>query len=167
MNCLLGGRGAEVLTGARRHEGDPHHSRRHVTDTVPVRMRVGVVDIGTNSTRLLVAEVDAGALTELERRTTVTRLGEGLEASGRLSDAAIARVSDALAAYRKVIDRHDVDHVVAEPPTSMRDADNGQAFREQIQARYRIDARTISGDEEARLTFLGATIGRDAGPETV
>ena len=66
-------------------------------------MRVGVVDIGTNSTRLLVAEVDGGTLNELDRRTTVTRLGEGLEASGRLSDAAMARVSEALADYREAL----------------------------------------------------------------
>ena len=61
------------------------------------RMRVAVVDIGTNSTRVLVADVDDNRLTELDRRTTVTRLGEGLEATGRLSDDAMGRVSDALA----------------------------------------------------------------------
>src|SRR5215218_9274034 len=147
MNCLLGGRGAEVLTGARRHEGDPHHSRRHVTDTVPVRMRVGVVDIGTNSTRLLVAEVDAGALTELERRTTVTRLGEGLEATGRLSDAATARVAEALADYRVAIDQLGAERVVGVATSAMRDAENGPQFRDEVQRRFDLDARTISGDE--------------------
>jgi exopolyphosphatase/guanosine-5'-triphosphate,3'-diphosphate pyrophosphatase len=129
--------------------------------------RAAVVDIGTNSTRLLVAEVRGGAVEELERRTTVTRLGEGLEATGRLSDAATARVSKALAAYRELIDRHEVDHVVAVATSAMRDARNGPAFREEIEKRFRLDARTISGDDEARLTFLGATAGRDPGPETV
>jgi exopolyphosphatase/guanosine-5'-triphosphate,3'-diphosphate pyrophosphatase len=126
-------------------------------------MRVAVVDIGTNSTRLLIAEVQHGELRELERRTTVTRLGEGLEASGRLSDAAIARVSEALADYREAIDRFGVECVVAVATSAMRDAENGTDFRDEIQRRFGLDARTISGDEEARLTFLGATAGREPG----
>jgi exopolyphosphatase/guanosine-5'-triphosphate,3'-diphosphate pyrophosphatase len=130
-------------------------------------MRVGVVDIGTNSTRLLVAEVDGGALTELDRRTTVTRLGEGLEASGRLSDAAMARVSDALAGYREAIDELGAVRVVAVATSAMRDAANGPEFRDEIERRFGLDAHTISGDEEARLTFLGATSGRDAGAATL
>jgi len=130
-------------------------------------MRVGVVDIGTNSTRLLVAEVDGGALTELDRRTTVTRLGEGLEASGRLSDAAMARVSEALAGYREAIDELGAGRVVAVATSAMRDAANGPEFRDEIERRFGLDAHTISGDEEARLTFLGATSGRDAGAATL
>jgi exopolyphosphatase / guanosine-5'-triphosphate,3'-diphosphate pyrophosphatase len=130
-------------------------------------MRVAVVDIGTNSTRLLVADVEQGDLRELERRTTVTRLGEGLEASGRLSDAAIARVADALAEYREAIDRLGAERTVAVATSAMRDAENGPDFRDEIQRRFDLDARTISGDEEARLTFLGATAGRDVGAETL
>jgi exopolyphosphatase / guanosine-5'-triphosphate,3'-diphosphate pyrophosphatase len=129
--------------------------------------RIAVVDLGTNSTRLLVAEVEGGELTELDRRTTVTRLGQGVEAAGRLADEAIARVSEALAAYREVIDRLGAERIVAVATSAMRDAQNGPAFREEIRERFDIDARTISGDEEARLTFLGATAGRDAGPETL
>jgi exopolyphosphatase / guanosine-5'-triphosphate,3'-diphosphate pyrophosphatase len=130
-------------------------------------MRVGVVDIGTNSTRLLVAEVEGDALTEVERRTTVTRLGEGLEATGRLSDAAIARVSEALAGYRAALDELGAERVVAVATSAMRDAANGPQFRDEIERRFGLDARTISGDEEARLTFLGATAGRDAGAATL
>jgi exopolyphosphatase / guanosine-5'-triphosphate,3'-diphosphate pyrophosphatase len=130
-------------------------------------MRVAVVDIGTNSTRLLVAEIDGGKVDELDRRTTVTRLGEGLEATGRLSDAAMSRVVDALATYREAIDSHGADRVVAVATSAMRDAANGPDFRDQIQRRFDIDARTISGDEEARLTFLGATAGRDPGADTL
>jgi exopolyphosphatase/guanosine-5'-triphosphate,3'-diphosphate pyrophosphatase len=129
--------------------------------------RVGVVDLGTNSTRLLVAEVQDGQVAELERRTVVTRLGEGVEASGRLSDAAIARVSETLAMYREVIDRLGAADVVAVATSAMRDAENGPAFRDEIRERFGIDARTISGDEEARLTFLGATSNREAGAETL
>jgi exopolyphosphatase / guanosine-5'-triphosphate,3'-diphosphate pyrophosphatase len=130
-------------------------------------MRVGVVDIGTNSTRLLVAEVEGETLTELERRTTVTRLGEGLEATGRLSDAAMARVSEALAGYRAALDELGAERVVAVATSAMRDAANGPQFRDEIERRFGLDARTISGDEEARLTFLGATSGRDAGAATL
>ena len=130
-------------------------------------MRVGVVDIGTNSTRLLVAQIDGGALTELARRTTVTRLGEGLEASGRLSDAAMARVSEALAGYRQALDEHSAERVVAVATSAMRDAANGPEFRDEIERRFGLDARTISGDEEARLTFLGATAGRDPAAATL
>ena len=130
-------------------------------------MRVGVVDIGTNSTRLLVAKIDGGALTELARRTTVTRLGEGLEASGRLSDAARARVSEALASYRGALDEHSAERVVAVATSAMRDAANGPEFRDEIERRFGLDARTISGDEEARLTFLGATAGRDPAAATL
>jgi exopolyphosphatase / guanosine-5'-triphosphate,3'-diphosphate pyrophosphatase len=67
--------------------------------------RIAVLDLGTNSTRLLVADVEDGAVSELERRTTVTRLGDGVDATGLLSEAAIARVTETVAAYREVIDR--------------------------------------------------------------
>ena len=131
------------------------------------RPRIAVVDLGTNSTRLLVAEVEDRRVIELERRTIVTRLGEGLEATGRLGDAAMARVSEALAVYREVIERLGAEQVVAVATSAMRDAENGPAFRDEIRERFGIDARTISGDEEARLTFLGATSGRAAGAETL
>jgi exopolyphosphatase/guanosine-5'-triphosphate,3'-diphosphate pyrophosphatase len=130
-------------------------------------VRVAVVDIGTNSTRLLVADVDGGGLSELDRRTTVTRLGDRLEASGRLADSAMERVSTALSEYRAAIDRHGAERVVAVATSAMRDAANGPRFRDEIERRFGIDARTISGDEEARLTFLGATAGRDLGAHTL
>jgi exopolyphosphatase/guanosine-5'-triphosphate,3'-diphosphate pyrophosphatase len=130
-------------------------------------MRVAVIDIGTNSTRLLVAEVEDGRIAELDRRTAVTRLGEGVEATGRLADAAMARVSDTLAAYREAIDGLGGERVVAVATSAMRDAANGPAFRDEIHRRFDVDARTISGDEEARLTFLGATAGRAAGAQTL
>ena len=74
-------------------------------------MRVAVVDIGTNSTRLLVADVEpdgdgGGRITELDRRSTVTRLGQGVDATGRLADEAIERVVAVLTEYRAAIDEH-------------------------------------------------------------
>jgi len=122
--------------------------------------RIAVVDLGTNSTRLLVAEVADAAVSELERRTNVTRLGEGVDASGRLSDAAITRVCDVLAGYREAIDQHGAGRTVAVATSAVRDADNGREFRELLKERFGIDARAIPGDEEARLTFRGATSGK-------
>jgi exopolyphosphatase/guanosine-5'-triphosphate,3'-diphosphate pyrophosphatase len=134
-------------------------------------MRVGVVDLGTNSTRLLVADVEDGAVVELERRTVITRLGEGVDAAGRLSDGAMARVRDAMGSYREIIDNAEATTVVAVATSAMRDAENGPAFREELAERFGIDARTISGDDEARLSFRGATAalgsGEAAGPPTM
>jgi exopolyphosphatase/guanosine-5'-triphosphate,3'-diphosphate pyrophosphatase len=119
--------------------------------------RVAVVDLGTNSTRLLVAEVEGGAVRQLERRSTVTRLGQDVDATGRLADEAMDRVYATLSEYREAIDEHDAETVVAVATSAVRDASNGDGFRDTLRERFGIDARTISGDEEARLTFLGAT----------
>ncbi len=129
--------------------------------------RIAVVDLGTNSTRLLVADVDDGAVAELDRQTIVTRFGEGVDATGRVSDAAMGRVEEALAGYREIIDRLEAAEVVGVATSAMRDAENGPAFREQMLERFGMDLVTISGDEEARLTFLGATAARDDTTETV
>jgi exopolyphosphatase / guanosine-5'-triphosphate,3'-diphosphate pyrophosphatase len=123
-------------------------------------MRTAVVDLGTNSTRLLVADVENGHVAELDRRTIVTRLGEGVDATGRLADAAMERVFAALAEFRAAIDEHGAERVVAVATSAVRDSANGDDFRARLRERFSIDARTISGDEEARLTFLGATSAR-------
>jgi exopolyphosphatase / guanosine-5'-triphosphate,3'-diphosphate pyrophosphatase len=128
---------------------------------------VAVIDIGTNTTRLLVAEVEDGKVVELERRTTITSLGQGVDATGRLAQEAMDRVAEAIAVYREVIDRLGADRVVALATSAMRDAENGPEFRDFLQQRFGIDARTISGDEEARLTFLGATSDRNDDRESV
>jgi exopolyphosphatase/guanosine-5'-triphosphate,3'-diphosphate pyrophosphatase len=128
---------------------------------------VAVIDIGTNTTRLLVAEVEDGQVVELERRTIITSLGKGVDASGRLADDAMDRVAEAIAVYREVIDRLAAERVVALATSAMRDSENGPEFHDYLQKKYGVDARTISGDEEARLTFLGATAGRNDDRETV
>ncbi len=128
---------------------------------------VAVIDIGTNTTRLLVAEPEDGDVVELERRTIITSLGKGVDATGRLADDAMDRVAEAIASYREVIDRVGADRIVAVATSAMRDAENGPAFHDYLKEKYGVDARTISGDEEARLTFLGATAGRHDDRETV
>ncbi len=129
-------------------------------------MHVAVVDIGTNSTRLLVADVDreSGALRELARRSEVTRLGEGVDASGSLSDAAIDRVLKVLAEYHDEIEQHDCEANLAVLTSAVRDADNGEQFAARLREEYGLDARVLKGEEEAQLTFLGAMSGQ-AGPE--
>jgi exopolyphosphatase/guanosine-5'-triphosphate,3'-diphosphate pyrophosphatase len=126
-------------------------------------MRVGVVDIGTNSTRLLVADVEGGAVREVVRRTTVTRLGEGVDATGRLGDAGIERVRTALADYRIDLDAHGIGRAATVLTSAVRDAENGAAFLTSVRDDFGLDARTIPGEEEARLTFLGATSERPPG----
>jgi exopolyphosphatase / guanosine-5'-triphosphate,3'-diphosphate pyrophosphatase len=131
-----------------------------------VSVRVAVVDLGTNTTRLLVADVQDGRVEELEKQTTITQLGQGVDATGRLADEAMDRVRDTLESYRAKIDRLNADDVIAVATSAMRDAENGPEFRDELNRRYGIDARTISGDEEARLTFLGATSGRTPAAES-
>ncbi|MDX6666694.1 MAG: exopolyphosphatase / guanosine-5-triphosphate,3-diphosphate pyrophosphatase [Solirubrobacteraceae bacterium] len=124
-------------------------------------MRFAVVDIGTNSTRLLIADVDDGQVVELDRRTRVTRLGEGVDRSGELAEEPIRRVLATLDEYHEAIEAQRCDARIAVLTSAVRDARNGAEFTEQVRSRYGLDARTIDGDEEARLTFLGATIGRE------
>jgi exopolyphosphatase / guanosine-5'-triphosphate,3'-diphosphate pyrophosphatase len=130
-------------------------------------MSVAVIDIGTNTTRLLVADVEDGEVTELERRTTITSLGQGVDASGRLAQEAMDRVAAAIAEYCELIDRFGAERVVALATSAMRDSENGPEFRDFLKERFGVEARTISGDEEARLTFLGATSGRSQDEEAV
>ncbi len=129
-------------------------------------MRVAVVDIGTNSTRLLVADVTGdGGVTELERRSTVTRLGQGVDATGALAPEAMDRVFGALEEYRGLIDAHGTQATTAVLTSAVRDASNGPEFMRRVRDDHGLDARTIPGEEEARLTYLGATSERDLGDE--
>jgi exopolyphosphatase/guanosine-5'-triphosphate,3'-diphosphate pyrophosphatase len=125
-------------------------------------MRVGVVDIGTNSTRLLVADVVDDAIHELDRRSEVTRLGDGVDANGRLGEAAMGRVFATLDAYRGAMDAAAVpaEARIGVLTSAARDAANGREFAATVCERYGLDARTIDGEEEARLMFRGATHGR-------
>src|SRR4051794_18914277 len=136
---------------------------RAMLQTYRAGMRVAIVDIGTNTTRVLVADVDDGRVHELERRTKVTRLGEGVDSTGRLADAAIERVAATLTDYKKVIDELRPERAVALATSATRDAANGDQFRQLLHDRFELDARIIPGEEEARLTFNGATAARTSG----
>jgi exopolyphosphatase / guanosine-5'-triphosphate,3'-diphosphate pyrophosphatase len=131
-------------------------------------MRLAVVDLGTNSTRLLVADVEGGRLIEVERRTEVTRLGDGVDASGRLAAEAMERVLACLGSYRELADALGAERSVAVATSAVRDAENGDELRERARRDHGFEIRTIPGAEEARLTFLGATAGRrETGPVLV
>ena len=124
-------------------------------------MRAAVVDIGTNSTRLLIADVSpAGQISELARRSIVTRLGAGVNSSGALAEAAQARVFEALEQFRPELERLQPERNLAVLTSAVREAANGAQFAERIRTSYGLDARILSGDEEARLTFLGAMSGQ-------
>jgi exopolyphosphatase / guanosine-5'-triphosphate,3'-diphosphate pyrophosphatase len=123
-------------------------------------MRLAVVDIGTNSTRLLVADVADERVAELERRTTITRLGEGVDRSGRLQEAAIERVLTTCARYAQVIERQSAARAVAVLTSAVRDAANGPELERVLRERFGFEAETISGEREAQLTYRGATSGR-------
>jgi exopolyphosphatase/guanosine-5'-triphosphate,3'-diphosphate pyrophosphatase len=137
------------------------HLPRPRPSSIPA-VRVAVVDIGTNSTRLLIADVDpaTGSLHELVRRSHVTRLGHGVDANGSLADDAVQRVFATLRQYRADIDSHDVSANLAVLTSAVRDAANGAQFAERVRQDFQLDARVLSGDQEAQLTFLGAMAGR-------
>jgi exopolyphosphatase/guanosine-5'-triphosphate,3'-diphosphate pyrophosphatase len=126
-------------------------------------MNVAVVDIGSNSTRLLIAELEDHRVTrELVRHSEVTRLGAGVDADGQLRDDAMERVFTALDGYKAEIDAHDVASAVAVLTSAVRDSANGEEFAGIVRDRYGLEPHVLSGDEEAQLTFLGATSERDA-----
>jgi exopolyphosphatase/guanosine-5'-triphosphate,3'-diphosphate pyrophosphatase len=130
-------------------------------------VRRAVVDIGTNSTRLFLAEVSDGAVVEvLERRTVITRLGAGVDADGRLGEEAMERVFIVLDEYRSLIDRDGGADAVAVLTSAVRDAANGREFAAAVGERWGFEPHILSGDEEARLTFLGATSERDPADRT-
>jgi exopolyphosphatase / guanosine-5'-triphosphate,3'-diphosphate pyrophosphatase len=119
--------------------------------------RVAAIDVGTNSSRLLVADVAAGRVTPVERRSRVTRLGRGVDLSGRLSAEAIEDVCAAIAEYMEAIRELGAERVDAIATSAVRDAENGGAFVAELRERFALSARVLDGDEEARLTYLGAT----------
>ena len=119
--------------------------------------RVAVVDIGSNSTRLLIAEVAGGRVSEVERQSRVTRLGRGVDLSGQLSAEAIEAACEAIADYVEICSGAGVEAVDAIATSAVRDASNGSAFIAELRERFALSARLLDGEEEARLTYLGAT----------
>ena len=126
-------------------------------------MNVGAIDIGTNSIRVLAAEPDdKGGFHELERLMRITRLGQGVNESGRLAPDAIERTLTCLRDYREVLDVHHVGPVRIAATSAARDAANREEFFAAVEATIGARPELLSGDEEGRLSFLGATRDVDA-----
>src|ERR687887_77324 len=129
--------------------------------------RVAAVDIGTNSTRLLVADVDDGRLADVERHTRITRLGEGVDERHRLLPVPIARVRNVLSDFRRRAEELGAERTLAIATSAIRDADNGEAFLGEIEWSYGFATQLLSGHDEALLMFRGVTSERTLDPGTV
>src|SRR6187551_2879475 len=118
-------------------------------------MRVAAIDLGTNTTRLLVADVDEGRVGEVSQRTTITRLGEGVDSRHKLLPLPIARVRNCLSDYRRELESLDAERALLVATSAVRDADNGEAFLGEIEWSYGFATRLLTGEEEAELTVRG------------
>jgi exopolyphosphatase/guanosine-5'-triphosphate,3'-diphosphate pyrophosphatase len=130
-------------------------------------MRVAVVDIGTNSTRLLIADVEGSRVEEVERRTTVTNMGRGVDHSNLICSDAIDDVCAVIADYKARYEEMGAERVMAIATSAVRDAVNGDAFIAELRERFDLDAQLLTGEEEARLTYLGATAHRSEDDATL
>jgi exopolyphosphatase/guanosine-5'-triphosphate,3'-diphosphate pyrophosphatase len=117
-------------------------------------MRVAAIDLGTNTTRLLVADVD-GDVQEVVRHTRITRLGEGVDERRRLLPVAIARVRNCLSDYRRELEALGAERTLLIATSAVRDAENGEAFLGEIEWSYGFTTRQLTGEEEAAMTLLG------------
>jgi exopolyphosphatase/guanosine-5'-triphosphate,3'-diphosphate pyrophosphatase len=122
--------------------------------------RVAAVDLGTNSTRLLVADVDGEELREVVRRLTITRLGEGVDARGLLLPLPIARVRNCLSEFRGELEQLGATRTLAVATSAVRDAENGEAFLGEVEWSYAFTTRLLSGSEEATMMYEGVRAGR-------
>jgi exopolyphosphatase/guanosine-5'-triphosphate,3'-diphosphate pyrophosphatase len=117
-------------------------------------VRVASVDLGTNSTRLLVADTN-GTLEEVVRRLAITRLGEGVDERHRLLPLPIARVRNVLSEYRRELEQLGAERTLCIATSAVRDAENGEPFLGEIERSYGFTTRLLTGDEEAALTLRG------------
>jgi exopolyphosphatase / guanosine-5'-triphosphate,3'-diphosphate pyrophosphatase len=118
-------------------------------------MIVAAIDLGTNTTRLLVGGVENGGVEELHRETRITRLGEGVDARRRLLPVPIARVRNTLSDYRRTAESLGAERTLLVATSAVRDAENGEAFLGEIEWSYGFATRLLSGDEEAQMTRRG------------
>src|SRR5947199_9594604 len=114
--------------------------------------RVAAIDLGTNSTRLLVADIEDGRISDLDRETRITRLGEGVDERRRLLPVPIARVRNVLSDFRRTIESLGADQTLLVATSATRDAENGEAFLGEIEWSYGFTTRLLSGHDEARMT---------------
>ena len=130
-------------------------------------IRVASVDLGTNATRLLVADVGDGELHAVERRHRITGLGEGVDGRRRLLPLGIARVRNCLVDYRRAAGSLGAERVLAVATSAVRDAENGEAFLGEIEWSYGFATRLLTGEDEGLTTFAGVAAGRAIGAGTM
>jgi exopolyphosphatase/guanosine-5'-triphosphate,3'-diphosphate pyrophosphatase len=130
-------------------------------------MRVAAIDLGTNTTRLLVADVGREHVGEVVRREAITRLGEGVDARRRLLPTAVARVRNVLVDFRREAEALGAERILAVATSAVRDAENGEAFLGEVEWSYGFATRLLDGDEEAELTFRGVSVGRTIAEPTL
>jgi exopolyphosphatase/guanosine-5'-triphosphate,3'-diphosphate pyrophosphatase len=118
---------------------------------------VASIDIGTNSTRVLVARPVDGKLDILDRRNTITRLGQNVGATGRLADEAVERTLACLRDYRAILDELGVDRLRVAATSASRDAANRDEFFDHVEEVVGVRPELLSGEDEGRLSFIGAT----------
>jgi exopolyphosphatase / guanosine-5'-triphosphate,3'-diphosphate pyrophosphatase len=126
-------------------------------------VRVAALDLGTNTTRLLVADVVDGRVEEVDRRLAITRLGEGVDRRRRLLPLPIARVRNTLTDYRRTLEELGAERALLVATSAVRDAENGEAFLGEIEWSYGFVTRLLSGSEEAELVRRGVGTGRRLG----
>ncbi|HEY8218312.1 MAG TPA: Ppx/GppA phosphatase family protein [Acidimicrobiia bacterium] len=132
--------------------------------------RVAAVDIGTNSVRVLIADLETrdGPMVTIDRRMRITRLGQGVDAAGALAPEAVDRTLVVLREYRAAIDEHGVTKTRATATSAARDASNRDRFFQAAADVLGFAPELLTGEEEARLSFTGATVGLEApGPYLV
>ena len=120
-------------------------------------MRVAAIDCGTNSIRLLIADIGDGKLREIVRTMEIVRLGQGVDQTGEFNPDAISRTLNAVENYAAEISRRGVQRIRFCATSATRDATNRELFVSGVKERLGIEPEVISGEEEARLSFLGAT----------
>jgi len=130
-------------------------------------VRVAAVDLGTNTTRLLVADVDGSGIAEVHRETRITRLGESVDSRRRLLPVPIARVRNVLADYRRTAESLGAERTLVVATSAVRDAENGEAFLGEVEWSYGFATQLLSGEEEARLTRRGVGSGREPAAGTL
>jgi len=131
-------------------------------------VRVAAIDIGTNTTLLLVADRDdRGVLRAVREEATITRLGQGVDRTRRLAPEAVARTNACLVQYATIVRELGVERTAVVGTSAMRDASGagGEEVLAKVRELFGVEARTVSGEEEARLTFEGAVSGLDLPPD--
>ncbi|GAA2861735.1 Ppx/GppA phosphatase family protein [Streptosporangium fragile] len=120
-------------------------------------IRVAAIDCGTNSVRLLIADIGHDRLTDVERRMEIVRLGQGVDKTGRLAPEALERTFAAMRGYAELVERHGAGAIRVVATSATRDATNRQEFVDGVRGIFGVEPEVVTGDEEAELSFTGAT----------